>query len=151
MGDEIRVFFGPMTKNVTIFSLNEKQKWPVWQFIVLWLLPWFFCSCLFVLMFYSGDKRCLGMKAHYSEERKLKEDERKDRGEWAGLVEKNPPDCGRFGKKQPISPVTLTAPHFIMLVMLWGVCCDRISAVEVAGPKHSCVYHCQVPTRRSRK
>lgn len=57
MGDEIRVVFGPMTKNVTIFSLNEKQKWPVWQFIVLWLLPWFFCSCLFVLMFYSGDKR----------------------------------------------------------------------------------------------
>lgn len=103
--------------NVTIFSLNKDQRWPVWQFTILWLLPWFFCRCLFVLVFYSGDNRAVSRPG-----------------------ERSLPVCGKFGKKQPISSATLTAPRFTVLAMLWGLCGGRISAVGVACPKHACVY-----------
>lgn len=139
-----------VNENVIIFSLNKTQKWPVWQFTVLWLLPWFFCSCLFVLMFYSRDKR-RSWNEGLLQGRKWKEDERKDRGERAGLGERTPPDCGRLGEKQPIRPVTLTAPRFVALAMPWGTFCGRISAVEVVCPKRSCVYSSPVTARRSRK
>lgn len=138
-------------ENATFFSLNKNQRWPLWQFTVLWLLPWFFCSCLFVLMFYLRNKRSYEWRVitlKKGSEKKMKE---KTGGEWAVLGERTPPDCGKFGKKQPISPVTLMAPHFMVLAMLWGMCCGRISAVEVACPKHSCVYSSPVTTRWSRK
>lgn len=148
--DEIRVSFEAMIKNITIFSLNENQKWLVWWFIVLCLLPWFFCSCLFVLMFYSGDKRRSWHESSVQWRKKIRRKWKERQRRMSRAGDKKSSRLWKVWKKQPKSSyLNSSTLHGVGAAL--GMCCDRISILEVACSKHFCVYHCQVTSRRSRK
>lgn len=141
-----------MIKNTTICSLDENQKWPVWQFTVLWLLPWFFCSCLFVLMFYSGDKRRSWHEGLLQQRKKIKRRwKERQRGMSRAGAEKS---CKlwKVWKKQPhqssyLNSSTLRGVGAALGNMLWqNQCCGG-----GLSQTFLCVYHCQVTTRRRRK